>query len=1327
MASGCTETALATTNQNPNFARKLITYARKLISDFSQSDILFGTSSLADDVHASSSAQSYQPDEGSSSNSADSGIIGGLRSPQLPSLSDEGSGMVWNGKGVAPIVKSSSHARLVADNSSSTLTIQSQAVVRTKSTAITYMVVFQDAVPTTKIEQLCSSADAKYGFNCTQIFTKTFKGFATTTSQEQLQVFLTAVQGMVQYAREDEAIQLQTVSVESLTVKSVGEAESAGLWGLDRIDQKSGKRDYLYHYSYVGTGVHVYTVDTGINPYHEEFYDSSGNSRVGTAYSYDTTEYNDCNGHGTHITGTMAGLHFGIAKDANIHSVRVMDCDGEGAMSDIVAGLEWILDNLELPAVVLMSIGGDATLLLDKACEALVSAGAIVVVAAGNNDEDACLLSPARDAAVITVAAINKQDAMPSFSDGGVCVDLLGPGYQVLSAYYGSDTGTAVLSGTSMAAPHIAGIAALYLEAYPSAAAYQVRASILSSATWGAISADDLYTDTPNAIGNSLLSDPLVTMCVSSGADYINITESNARDPIFITVALASKPTGVVTVTITTVDSADRLSVPQGNQVLTFTSSNYATAQPVMLTVVRNRPAGWNQFDLDFFVSAPKTAAIDDSHHKMVVFDTRQVPGDTAAFPALIIEIPFTGTGDTTYYADDYTITTCTDSSGISETIGSPDYVYAFQPLQAVTVNISLCESSFDTKLILFEETDDSGDLTLLSCNDDACDSQSWLQATLKADVTYFFVVDGFDGAYGVWQFTLEALDNSSIEGSLLSGPYGLAVAGTSSTNTTSSSNTISVDLPMEPQLVNVDWGVCECNQSMQDVSHNCQGQYNLLPMSQCADTAVTPLGYKTCNGSCYYSDTDHYLYKPWGSCSATCGGGVQTRTGSCLTSSGTATTGCTKGTFSRSCNTAPCSPTAWLVGQWGACSKTCADSKGPGTQTRTVACYQYTDSNTTTKGTFCNVPSTCDGVALADGTCCLYELSRSGVCCEVVDNDMECCESGVLDAAGVCQGTAVSLDYNGQTCTGALDATGACCDGVVDNFGVCNGYDASGIFQVTLAEGSSTTAASAALGLDSSGLTSASEAATNITSSLVSALSLESASSSVASRKLQHFGGATSRAVSVLAGSLRRLQASLADEGDTIAYIASSTTANSTSMLVYDIAAASATSAAITSAALTFGQAQLLLSDATALDDVVLAIAAVAVCGNGVCELGERPNATAAGVNATGLELASDMWAWYWYLIIAVVGDLVLATIVYISYRWWNRRHNAQTAAASEQSKLGNAAVPTAGRAPVHLTASAAAGQPVSNPYYNRSFAPAPGLQQPLQSTYAYPGSAAR
>ena len=110
-----------------------------------------------------------------------------------------------------------------------------------------------------------------------------------------------------------------------------------------------------------------------------------------------------------------------------------------------------------------------------------------------------------------------------------------------------------------------------------------------------------------------------------------------------------------------------------------------------------------------------------------------------------------------------------------------------------------------------------------------------------------------------------------------------------------------------------------------------------------------------------------------------------------------------------------------------------------------------------------------------------------------------------------------------------------------------------------------------------------------------------------------------------------------------------------------------------------------------------------------------------------TGLELASDKWAWYWYLVIAVVGDLVLATIVYMAYRWWNRRHNAQTTAAFEQSKLGTTAVPTAGRAPVQMTASAAAGQPGSNPYYNRSFTPAPGLQQPLRSTYAYPGAAAR
>ena len=144
--------------------------------------------------------------------------------------------------------------------------------------------------------------------------------------------------------------------------------------------------------------------------------------------------------------------------------------------------------------------------------------------------------------------------------------------------------------------------------------------------------------------------------------------------------------------------------------------------------------------------------------------------------------------------------------------------------------------------------------------------------------------------------------------------------------------------------------------------------------------------------------------------------------------------------------------------------------------------------------------------------------------------------------------------------------------------------------------------------------------AASNITSSLVSALSLEASSSSVTSRKLQHFGGAASTTFGASAGRLRQLQASLSDDGNTVASILSTTTtANSTSMVVYDVAAGSSTTSAITVAALTFGQAQLLLSDATALDNEVLAIAAVAVCGNGVCELGERPNATAAGVNATG------------------------------------------------------------------------------------------------------------
>eukprot|EP00891_Asterochloris_glomerata_P003240 jgi/Astpho2/3240/e_gw1.00052.42.1_t len=250
---------------------------------------------------------------------------------------------------------------------------------------------------------------------------------------------------------------------------------SAGLWGLDRVDQRSSTRDYAYHYNAMGTGVHIYVADTGINPTHIEFYSAAGASRVGAGYTFDGVSTADCNGHGSHISGTAAGLNVGVAKNATIHPVRVIDCDGSGSIAQIIAGLEWISGNAELPAVVLMSIGGTATAVLDTAVQALTNQGITVVVAAGNSAEDACDESPARQPSVIAVAATDSSDNMASFSDGGACVELLAPGVSILSVGYSTNTGYVVMSGTSMSAPHVVGIAALYLENNPSAAPFQVR------------------------------------------------------------------------------------------------------------------------------------------------------------------------------------------------------------------------------------------------------------------------------------------------------------------------------------------------------------------------------------------------------------------------------------------------------------------------------------------------------------------------------------------------------------------------------------------------------------------------------------------------------------------------------------------------------------------------------------------------------------------------------------------------------------------------------------------------------------------------------------
>lgn len=234
------------------------------------------------------------------------------------------------------------------------------------------------------------------------------------------------------------------------------------VWGLDRIDQTNLPVSNSFTYQSTGEGVNVYVVDTGVLGTHQDF---SGRVTPGYSVVADGPGNTDCNGHGTHVAGTIAGSVYGVAKAATIIPVRVLDCNGQGTLTGVISGLNWIGSNYDgSAAVVNLSLGSGASNSMDSAVQALIDRGITVVVAAGNAAADACQVSPARVPDAITVAASTSTDGMASFSNFGTCVDLVAPGSAVTSAYFGSNTATRTLSGTSMAAPHVAGVVAKLLQ-----------------------------------------------------------------------------------------------------------------------------------------------------------------------------------------------------------------------------------------------------------------------------------------------------------------------------------------------------------------------------------------------------------------------------------------------------------------------------------------------------------------------------------------------------------------------------------------------------------------------------------------------------------------------------------------------------------------------------------------------------------------------------------------------------------------------------------------------------------------------------------------------
>lgn len=294
------------------------------------------------------------------------------------------------------------------------------------------------------------------------------------------------------------AADARVASIEQDQVMTIDATQTGATWGLDRVDQHPLPLDGSYTYNNDGTGVTAYIIDTGIEFAHVDF---GGRAVTGVDEVTTGGSAADCNGHGTHVSGTVGGSTYGIAKNVRLVAVRVLNCQGSGTTSGVIAGIDWVTNDHKAKggsAVANMSLGGGFSSTLNQAVANSVAAGVVYAVAAGNSTADACSSSPSSEPSAITVAASDINDGFASFSNFGTCVDIIGPGVNITSDWYTTTTATNTISGTSMATPHVTGASALYLAANPGSTPAQVASALTTNATANVVSG--VPAGTPNKL-----------------------------------------------------------------------------------------------------------------------------------------------------------------------------------------------------------------------------------------------------------------------------------------------------------------------------------------------------------------------------------------------------------------------------------------------------------------------------------------------------------------------------------------------------------------------------------------------------------------------------------------------------------------------------------------------------------------------------------------------------------------------------------------------------------------------------------------------------------